>query len=127
MMRRICLSAAFIMIAAPAFAAEVCMDKQPTMPKMPDGRTAPAADVIAASNAVKAYVAASDVYQQCLKEQIDAMEATAKTEKKAADPKVKANLVKLGDDNQESKERLGAAYNAVAAAYRAAHPAPARR
>lgn len=126
MIRRICLSAAFVMIAAPTLAAEVCMDKQPAMPKMPDGRTAPAADVIAAANAVKAYVAASDAYQECLKVQIDEMESKAKETKTPVDAKVRANLEKLGDDNQENKERLGAAYNAVAAAYRAAHPAPRR-
>jgi hypothetical protein len=50
MIRRICLSAALVMLAAPAFAAapdDACME--PTLPKMPNGRTSQAADDVAAA------------------------------------------------------------------------------
>ena len=128
-MRRICLSAALVMLTAPVFAVEApdaaCME--PTVPTMPNGRTAPAADVVAAANNVKAYVAGSDAYQQCLRDVLVKMEETAKETKKAEDPKLKAALVKKGDDNQKKKEQLGASYAAVAAAYRAAHPQPAKK
>ena len=124
MIRGICLSAAaFVLLVAPAFAAapdEAC--KEPTVPTMPDGKTAPAKDIVAAANAVKAYVAASDEYQACLKKVVDDMEDAAKKAKVAVDPKVKADLEDKGDANQAKKEGLGAAYAATAAAYRAAHP-----
>ena len=127
-------AAALMMLAVPAIAAapeDACM--QPAMPKMPDGKTAPAKDIIAAAAAVKAFVAESDAYQICLKQQvdqIDQMEAKAKTDKTAAlDPKVKAAMDKSkaemttkGDQNQANKETLGAMYSATAAAYRQAHP-----
>jgi hypothetical protein len=139
MMRRICLSAAFVMLAAPAFAAadDACIN--PTAPTMPNGKTAAREEVIAAANNVKAYVAESDKYQECLKGIIEGIdqdyakaEAQAKADKKTVAAKVKADfsksksdLVKKGEANQTAKEKLGAAYAATAAAYRTAHP-PAR-
>jgi len=128
MIRRICLSGALVMLAAPAFAAvpdAAC--NEPTLPTMPNGRTAPAADIVAAANNVKAYVASSDAYQQCLKDALDKMEVAAKDTKTPLDPKVKADLERKGDANQAKKEQLGASYAAVAAAYRASHPAPAKK
>lgn len=122
MIRGMCLSAAaLVMFAAPAFAADSAC-KEPTSPTMPDGKTAPAAQIVAAANAVKAFVTDSDAYQQCLKDEIDKMEVAAKAEKKAVDPKVKADYEAMGDANQTKKEMLGAAYAATAAAYRSAHP-----
>jgi hypothetical protein len=112
-----------MMLAAPAIAAApdaAC--KEPTSPAMPNGKTAPAKDVIAAANAVKAYVAASDAYQECLKEAVEKMETDAKTNKVEVDAKLKSNLEAKGDANQAKKEQLGAAYAATAAAYRTAHP-----
>jgi hypothetical protein len=85
---------------------------EPIVPIMPNGRTAPAAAIIAAANAVKAYVVDSDAYQNCLKEEID----------REDNPQVKADLSARGDANQASKERLDAAYAVTAAAYEAAHP-----
>jgi len=142
MIRRICLSAVFVLLAAPAFAADAldAACKDPTAPTMPNGRTAAREEIIAAANAVKAYVADSDKYQECLKGVIDGMdqeeakrEAQAKADKKAVDPKVKAdytkskaNMTAKGDANQAKKEQLGASYAAVAASYRAAHPPAAR-
>jgi len=112
------------MLAAPAIAADapdaVC--KEPAAPTMPDGRTAPAKDIVAAAAAVKAFVADSDVYQECLKEVIDKMQTAAKAEKKEMDPKVKAALEMKGDANQAKKEELGQRYAITAAAYRQAHP-----
>src|SRR5262249_39044630 len=113
-----------LVIAAPAMAAAVdtsaCME--PAMPKMPDGKTAPAKDIIAAANAVKAFVAQSDIYQQCLNDIEDKAEAAAKENKAELDPKIKAEIEGKHDPNQNNKERLGALYSATAAAYRTAHP-----
>lgn len=116
-------AAALVMLAVPAIAAApdaACM--APEMPKMPDGKTAPAKDIIAAANSVKKYVADSDAYQTCLNEVEDKMEAEAKAAKAAMDPKIKADLDAKHEQNQTNKERLGAMYSATAAAYRQAHP-----
>jgi hypothetical protein len=122
MIRRICLStAALVLFAAPAFAQDKC--PAPKSPSVPNGRTATAPELIAAANDVKAFIAASDDYQACLKADIDAQTEAAKADKKDMDPKVKAALVAQGDANQKEKERVGNAYNTAAQAYRAAHPA----
>ena len=140
MIRGIFLSVAFVMAAAPAFAAIDDACKQPKAPTMPNGRTAAREDIIAAANNVKAYVVESDEYQKCLTGVIAgidqaqaAAEAKARADKKQIDPKLKAEMAKSkteitakGDANQAEKEKLGASYAAVAAAYRAAHPAPAK-
>jgi hypothetical protein len=139
MMRRICLSAAFVMFAAPAFAAADDACTNPTAPTMPNGKTAAREEIIAAANNVKAYVADSDKYQACLKGVLEGMDqeytkadAQAKADKKPLATKVKvdytktrAELVKKGEANQTTKEKLGASYAATAAAYRSAHPTPA--
>ena len=122
MIRGICLSAAaIVMLAAPALAAEsACME--PTAPKMPNGRTAPAAEVIAAANAVKAYVADSDAYQQCLNDEYNAIVEAANADKKPVDPKLNTERERKINANQTNKEKLGQAYNKVATDYRSAHP-----
>lgn len=130
MIRRICLSAAaLVMLAAPAFAAAApdAACKEPSSPTMPDGKTVPAAEIIKAANAVKAYVAESDLYQQCIKDVVEKMDAEATKNKVPVDAKVKADLEAKGDANQAKKEQLGAAYAATAAAYRAAHPPAAKK
>ena len=139
MIRRICLSTVFVVLAAPAFAAVDDSCKDPVAPTMPNGRTAAREDIITAANNVKTYVAESDKYQECLRGVIEGidqasakMDAEAKATKKPVDAKLKAEMTKSkgemtakGDANQKKKEQLGASYAAVAAAYRAAHPTPA--
>ncbi len=130
MIRRIFLpAAALVLLAGPAFAAAApdAACKEPVAPAMPDGKTAPAADIIKAANGVKAFVAESDLYQQCLKDVVDKLDVAATISKTPVDPKVKADLEQKGDGNQAKKEQLGAAYAATAAAYRAAHPPAAKK
>jgi hypothetical protein len=130
MIRRIFLpAAALLLLAGPAFAAAApdAACKEPVSPTMPDGKTAPAAEIIKAANGVKAFVAESDLYQQCLKDVVDKLDVAATISKTPVDPKVKADLEQKGDANQVKKEQLGAAYAATAAAYRAAHPPAAKK
>jgi len=126
MIRGICLStAALVLLAAPAFAqAEKC--PAPKSPSVPNGRTATAPELIAAANDVKAFIAASDDYQACLKADLDEQTAAAAASggKKGLDPKIKTALEARGDANQKEKERVGNLYNTAAQQYRAAHPAP---
>jgi hypothetical protein len=66
---------------------------------------------------------ASDDYQTCLVNYINAQDAAAKAEKKTFDPKAKAAIQAKGDANQKEKEKVGLAYNTAAADYKKAHPA----
>jgi hypothetical protein len=124
MLRGISLSVAGLMLlAAPVFAANpVDTCKEPVVPKMPQGKTAAAADLIKAAGEVKTYVMASDDYQQCIKSEVDKWEMDATASKMPLDPKFKNAVLKKGDDNQAKKERLGAAYQLSATEYKAAHP-----
>ncbi len=124
MMLRFCLPAiALTLFAAPAFAQDVCADKAPgKAPSVPNGRTASAADIIAANKEVVAFMKASDDYQACLKSYIDQQEAAAKAEKKTFDPKIRNAIMAKGDANQKEKEKVGLAYNTAAADYKRAHP-----
>jgi hypothetical protein len=121
MIRRLCLPAiALALFAAPAYAQDSCA--APTAPKVPDGKTAAAADIIAANKEVVAFMKASDDYQTCLVTYINEQDAAAKKERKTFDPKMKTAIQAKGDANQKEKERVGMAYNTAAQAYRAAHP-----
>ena len=128
MVRGFFLSAAALVICAgPAFAANpVDTCKEPVVPKMPVGKTAVAADLIKAASEVKAYVLASDEYQQCVKDEVAKWEKDAADTKTPLDARFKNAVLKKGDDNQTKKERLGAAYGVSAADYKAAHP-PAKK
>ena len=126
MIRGICLSTvAFVMLAAPTFAAEnTCA--LPMVPAMPDGATAPAADIRAAAASVTNYVKESDAYQECLNIEFNKMIDQSKKDKKVVGPEANAEREARIAANQESKVKLGEAYTATAAAYRTAHP-PAPR
>ena len=110
-----------LMLAGPAIAAEHAC-KAPISPSVPDGRTAEARQLVAANTELKAFIEASDQYQQCLNDWMGAEQLAATGAKKAMDPKIKAEHDRLGDANQKEKERVGGLYNAAATAYRQAHP-----
>lgn len=122
-MRSVTLAFLFplLLLTDPTFAADNSC-KAPVGPTVPDGKTAEARQLIAANNEVKAFIAASDQYQQCLNDWMGAEQLAATEAKKPMDPKIKAEHDRLGDENQKEKERIGGLYNAAATAYRAAHP-----
>ena len=122
MSRKFLLTAAFVMLAGPAFAQFEDRCSAPFAPVVPDGKTASVQQLTQSANDVKNYIKASDEYQTCLKAEIDTYEAQAKGTKAGIDPNVRKTLETKGDTNQKEKERLGAAYNKAAGDYRAAHP-----
>lgn len=115
-------AAAFVMLAAPAFAQDKCM--APIAPVIPNGKTAAVADLVQANKDVVSFIKSSDDYQSCLladlQSQIDA--AKDNKDKKGLDPAIKKAIEAKGDANQKQKETVGKAYNAAAAAYKQAHP-----
>jgi|KBSMisStaDraftv2_1062788.scaffolds.fasta_scaffold1010177_1 hypothetical protein len=114
-------TAAFVMLAAPAFAQveDKCMG--PIAPVVPNGKTADAATLGQAAKDVVAFIKASDEYQNCLLTEISTYEKEAKDSKQPVDASVRRTLMAKGDANQKAKERIGKEYNTAAAAYKAAH------
>jgi hypothetical protein len=122
MKRGIWLSAAALaFLASPAFAQAQDMCMAPPAPVVPNGRTEEASALVQAQKDVVAFIKASDEYQNCLLAEISAVDKAAKDSKTPIDPAIKKGLEAKGDANQKEKERVGKAYNASAAAYKAAH------
>jgi hypothetical protein len=78
--------------------------------------------LVASKNAVVAFMGASDTFQSCVLADLASQRDAAKKNKTKLDPAVAAALQAQVDENQADKERAGAAYNAAAKAYKAAHP-----
>lgn len=103
MLRMSVLTLAFFCAALGA-ASATPRCSEPYAPQIPNGRTATTDDMASARRDARAFIAASDVYQQCLLEG----PATARRE---------ALLVA----NQSEKERVGSAFNTAVSAFNANH------
>jgi hypothetical protein len=112
-------SAALVLLAAPVLAQDRC--SAPIAPVVPDGKTAAISAMTQAAKDVVAFIRASDDYQACLVTDLQTQQAAARNAKKAFDKSIENAIMAKGDANQKEKERVGAAYNASAAAYKAAH------
>jgi len=117
----ILMAGATLALAGPALAEGACV--RPTAPAAVDGATVTLEQLQAAKNAVIAFMAASDTFQVCVLDDLAAKRAAAKESKTKVDPAVAKALQTQVDENQADKESAGAAYNAAAKAYKAAHPA----
>lgn len=114
------LGGALLGLAGPAVAEDACA--RPTAPAAVDGATATLDQLMAAKNAVMAFMTASDAYQACVIDGLEAQRKAAKTEKKKLDPAVAKAADAKVSENQADKERVGADFNTAAKAYKAAHP-----
>ena len=103
-----------------AMAQEACV--RPTPPTVIDGKTATTEQIATMRKAVSEFIAASDTFQNCVLDGLDAQRKAAKLAK----TKLPSSVVKEGtaqvDANQADKERVGGAYNAAVKAFRAANP-----
>lgn len=118
-MRRV-LAALFLtatVLSAPAFAqsADECVEPYP--PYIIDGTTATEDQVKENRLDVVAFLALSDMYQECLVRLLGVEEIKN-------NPTAVRIIEKRIADNQLEKERIGAEFNAAIAAYRAQHPEP---
>jgi hypothetical protein len=98
MVRSFVFAAALTALASPAFAAHC------SQPYAPETKLDPAAGKDAVTQLrqdVQAFITASDVYQKCL------------VEAAKSDVGFKAQAVKLVEANQQDKERVGKAFNAI--------------
>ena len=107
-------------VIVPAVAQSACME--PTVPMMPDGKTAARAEIIAAAGAAKEFMTKSDEFQGCLNAEYEATVNAAKAKKEPLDAtKMNADREAKINANQKKKEEVGQAYGATAAAYKAAN------
>jgi hypothetical protein len=98
MVRSVVFAAALTALASPAFAAHC------SQPYAPDTNLAASAGKDAVTQLrqdVQAFLTASDVYQKCL------------VEAAKADVGFKSQATKLVEANQQDKERVGKAFNAL--------------
>ena len=105
---------ALLMGVAPALAQNaVCVE--PTLPAMVDGSTASREQVIASIAAAKDFVAKSDVYQQCIADDLDAKKKAAGA---AFDDQVHTVAMAKVAANQGAKDKLVADTNTQANIYK---------
>ena len=98
MVRSILFATALTVVASPAFAAHC---SQPYAPDTNLGAGASKDTVMQLRQDVQAFLTASDVFQQCL------------VSAAASDTSFKPQADKMVDANQQDKQRVGAAFNAI--------------
>ena len=121
MLKKIGLASALLLAGAlPAMAQATCT--APIAPAAVDGNAATQAQMVAGIAAVKAFIAASDTYQDCLGADLKSQKDAAAAASKAFDPALEKAIIARGLDNQAQKEKVGAEINAAVGAYKKLHP-----
>jgi hypothetical protein len=106
--------------SAPALAQSACTRPGPPAPV--DGATVTMDQLMAAKKDVSDFIAASDTYQGCLIDDLNAQRATAKANKTKVDKSVVTDVDAKIKGNQADKESVGNGFNSAIKAYKAAHP-----
>lgn len=114
------IGAAIFGWAGSALAQDACA--RPAAPAAVDGAKASLEEVLAAKKAVTDFMTASDAFQTCVLDGLEAQRKAAKDEKRKLDPAISKSADEQIAANQSDKERVGADFNAAARAYKAAHP-----
>jgi len=96
MVRSVVFAAVLTALASPAFAAAHC-----SQPYAPDTNVTGKDGLTQLRQDVQAFITASDVYQKCL------------VEAAKSDAGFKTQATKLVEANQQDKERVGKAFNAL--------------
>lgn len=121
MLKKIALVSAFLLAGAlPALAQATCT--APIAPAAVDGSTATQAQMVAGISAVKAFIAASDTYQDCLNANLKSQKDAAAAASMPFDPTIEKAIVAKGLDNQAQKEKIGGEINAAVGVFKKLHP-----
>ncbi|MEY4878610.1 MAG: hypothetical protein RJB62_78 [Pseudomonadota bacterium] len=99
---------------------------EPYAPVIPDGATASEEAVLAAQAQVRAFIADSDSYQNCLGVYIRQMDEEATRKREPVDATLRASMIAQISANQREKELIGAEFNEAVRVFNAAHPDPAQ-
>ena len=120
-MKTYLLIGALVALAGPALAQEACT--RPQAPAIdPQAASASVETMTAAKQQAVDFIKASDAYQECVLADAKAKKDEAKAKKVAFDKSIADRAQAEVSANQADKEKVGAAYNAAAKAYKAAHP-----
>ena len=119
MVRGFLLASVLVLAGTPVFAAD-CVE--PYAPAIPNGTTATKDQMLNTQDEVKAFIKASDNYQECILLDIQTQKAALARDQKTIDQGVVDRATASIDRNQREKERVGAEYNVAVRAYAAAHP-----
>jgi hypothetical protein len=107
----------FCLSAAPAARAEdACV--APPMPAAVDGAAVSEDQMRAAAGAARAFIAQSDMYQDCLASQLDAARTEANADGKPLDPGLESAIKAKVAASQKAKEQVGASINAAIGLYK---------
>jgi len=110
------LIAATLLGAAPALAQTVCVEPAP--PAMVDGSTASREALVAAVAQVKNFRDKSDVYQQCIADDLDAKKAAAAKAGTPFDEQIHQVAMAKVAANQQLKDKLVADINTQVGLYK---------
>jgi hypothetical protein len=116
-------AALLVLSVSPALAdSSLCVNPYP--PSAVDGSKATMQQMKDARQDVQTFIAASDDYQKCLGDDLDAQVKAAANQKdpKPLDPSIKADVDAKIEANQHMKEKVGAEFNAAVQSYKKAHP-----
>jgi hypothetical protein len=112
-----CIVLAVLMGATPALAQNaVCVE--PTVPAAVDGKTANHDQMLASINQTKDFVAKSDVYQQCIADDLEAKKAAATKAGTPFDEQVHTVAMAKVAANQQVKDKLVADTNTQVGFYK---------
>jgi hypothetical protein len=108
---------ALVMGAGPAMAQNaVCIE--PVLPAAVDGKTAKHDQMLAAISQTKDFVAKSDVYQQCVADDLEAKKAAAAKAGTPFDEQLHTVAMAKVAANQQAKDKLVADTNAAVGFYK---------
>jgi hypothetical protein len=111
------LMMALAMGVSPALAQNaVCVE--PVVPAGVDGTTATREQIVASIAAAKDFMAKSDVYQQCLADDLEAKKAAAAKANTPFDEQLHQVAMAKVAANQQAKDKLAADTNAQAGIYK---------
>ena len=122
MLSKFSLATACVLALVVPAAADSGACSEPIAPAAVDGSTATLQQMKDAVADVKAFLRASDEYQECLIDDYRTQATEARHKKKELDPSVGKEVETKTHTNQLLKIKVGAEYNAAAGAYTAKHP-----
>ena len=106
--------------ALPVMAQAACT--APVAPAKVDGSTATKDQLLGGIKDAKAFIAASDTYQDCLSADLKTQKDQAAADKKPLDPSIEAGIDAKVNENQAQKEKVGTEINGAVGDYKKVHP-----
>ena len=117
---RILLSVAMLLCAAaPVLAEPACTE--PHLPPPVNGAGVKPDQMVAAMATARGFIAQSDLYQNCLRAELEAAKTQAGAEGHPLDPVVESQTRLRLAANQKTKEKVGAEINTAIDIYKRTH------